>query len=84
MVPTSDSTRNQYLIKLLLKQSMHVLTVGPTGSGKSQNALQLLQRQLGDTFQYISVSFSAQTSANQTQDTIDSKLQKRRKGYFGP
>jgi len=29
---------------------------------------------LSDTYQYIALAFSAQTGANQTQDTIDSKM----------
>jgi dynein heavy chain len=27
-----------------------------------------------DSYQYIALTFSAQTSANQTQDTIDTKM----------
>lgn len=35
MVPTADSQRNIFLMKLLILNDFHVLTVGPTGTGKS-------------------------------------------------
>jgi len=37
MIPTSDSTRNIYLLKIFMANSIHVLNPGPTGTGKSQN-----------------------------------------------
>ena len=48
MIPTSDSARNIYLLKLLISNEKHVLNVGPTGTGKSLNIVQLLTKILGD------------------------------------
>ena len=73
-IPTKDSIRNRHLIKILLQQKHHVLTLGPTGTGKSLNNSELLTTGLSDIFQYVGLAFSAQTGANQTQDTIDSKM----------
>lgn len=84
MVQTSDSTRNLYLSKLLIINNKNMLITGPTGTGKTQNALLLLSKQLGPDYQYVYMAFSAQTSENQTQDTIDSKLERKRRGHFGP
>jgi hypothetical protein len=57
---------------------------GPTGTGKTVNIIGHLQNGLPDKYVPITMSFSAQTGANQTQDLIDSKCEKRRKGVFGP
>lgn len=57
-----------------MSKSYHILTLGPTGTGKSLNSSELLSTGLSDTYQYIALAFSAQTGANQTQDTIDSKM----------
>ncbi len=73
-IPTKDSARNIYLVKLLITHNYHALILGPTGTGKSLACSGLLSTGLTDTYQYIALAFSAQTGANQTQDTIDSKI----------
>jgi dynein heavy chain len=84
VVPTMDSVRNTYFLDLLVKQNAnHVLMVGQTGTGKTVNISQFLGK-LPDKFTPLTLTFSAQTSANQTQDIIDSKMDKRRKGVYGP
>lgn len=84
LVPTVDSIRMKYFIKTLTTNGKHILTPGPTGTGKSVNVAELLTYELPEEFQTLAVTFSAQTSANQTQDYLDDKLEKRRKGVFGP
>jgi len=84
IIPTKDSVCYTFLLDTLLKNDKHVLMTGPTGTGKTVNITGHLQTGLPDKFVPITLSFSAQTSANQTQDMIDSKTEKRRKGIYGP
>ena len=48
------------------------------------NIAELLQNELPEEYQTLGMTFSAQTSANQTQDYLDDKFEKKRKGVFGP
>jgi|LauGreDrversion4_2_1035121.scaffolds.fasta_scaffold08821_3 dynein heavy chain len=84
LVPTVDSIRMKYFIKTLVLNNKHVLTPGPTGTGKSVNIAELLTYELPEEYQTLAITFSAQTSANQTQDYLDDKFEKRRKGVYGP
>lgn len=84
VVPTDDSVRMKYLMKLLVMNDKHVLTPGPTGTGKTVNIKELLGSEVPEEIQSLAMTFSAQTSANQTQDYLDDKFQKRRKGVYGP
>jgi dynein heavy chain len=84
IIPTKDSICYTFLLDILVRNGKHVLMTGPTGTGKTVNILGHLQNGLPDKYVPITMAFSAQTSANQTQDLIDSKCEKRRKGVFGP
>lgn len=61
-----------------------VLCIGPTGTGKTLTISDKLLKDL--PLKYIShfLTFSARTSANQTQDLIDSKLDKRQAPLIPP
>lgn len=61
-----------------------MLCIGPTGTGKTLTISNKLLKNL--PLEYIShfLTFSARTSANQTQDLIDSKLDKRQAPWFLP
>uniref|UniRef100_A0A8C5ZKT2 Dynein axonemal heavy chain 1 n=1 Tax=Marmota marmota marmota TaxID=9994 RepID=A0A8C5ZKT2_MARMA len=84
IVPTTDTMQMSFLLDKLLTNHKPVLCIGPTGTGKTLTISHKLLKNL--PLEYIShfLTFSARTSANQTQDLIDSKLDKRRKGVFGP
>uniref|UniRef100_A0A8B9RU69 Dynein axonemal heavy chain 3 n=1 Tax=Accipiter nisus TaxID=211598 RepID=A0A8B9RU69_9AVES len=84
IIPTMETARQMFFLKTYVEHDVPLLFVGPTGTGKSaitNNFLLQLPKQ-----KYIPsfINFSARTSANQTQDIILSKLDRRRKGLFGP
>jgi dynein heavy chain len=85
IIPSVDTVRSGALLDLLCYRGKHVMCVGETGTGKS---VTLRQKLMGDFPQQgynpIFLNFSAQTSANQTQEIIDGKMARRRKGVFGP
>ena len=84
LIPTIDTTRYSYLMKLLAANEKQICVVGPTGTGKSVYVKNLLLKEMDvERFIPLFVNFSAQTTASQTQDIIMSKLDKRRKGVYG-
>ena len=84
VVPTADTVRYTFLVDLSVTNGHPVLLTGPTGTGKSAYVKSYLMGLDSAKWTSMFFVFSAQTSANQTQDIIDGKLDKRRKGVFGP
>lgn len=78
LVPTVDTVRYSYLLDVCIQKSKHVFFTGETGVGKSfiihkyisvhKEARQLMPKVL---------NFSAQTSSNSTQQTIEADLEKK-------
>lgn len=59
--------------------------VGPTGTGKSVYMTRhLVQGLPKESWSPIFITFSARTSARMTQEQVDGRLDKRRKGMYGP
>ncbi|XP_060934159.1 dynein axonemal heavy chain 12-like [Limanda limanda] len=85
IVPTIDTARYTYLMDHCITNGVPSLFVGPTGTGKSVYVKEKLMNHLDrDRFVPFFINFSTRTSANQTQHIIMSRLDKRKKGVYGP
>lgn len=84
MVPTVDTVRYQYLTQTLIKNLCPVMLVGPVGTGKTSVAENTLSKLDPKSYSVLSVNMSAQTSSNNVQDIIESRVEKRTKGVYVP
>ncbi|KAL3142803.1 hypothetical protein ABBQ38_003102 [Trebouxia sp. C0009 RCD-2024] len=85
IVPTQDSARYTFLLDTALRHAQPILFVGPTGTGKSTYINRhLVQGLPKESWAPIFLTFSARTTANMAQEQVDGRLDKRRKGVYGP
>lgn len=84
-VATIDTGRYMHMINLHIKHNKPILIIGPTGTGKSFYTQNILMNQLdSEKFDSAFITFTVMITANQTQDLVISKLNKLKRGVFGP
>ncbi|XP_064639639.1 dynein axonemal heavy chain 2-like isoform X2 [Lineus longissimus] len=84
VVPTVDTVRYNYIVSNLLTNLNPVLMVGPVGTGKTSIAQNVLGKLDSKTYSVLTINMSAQTSSNNVQDIIESRVEKRTKGVYVP
>lgn len=84
IIQTNEMCMQRFFLMCLLPREIPILFVGPTGTGKSAIVLNYLVSLGKEKFIQNVVNFSARTSAFQTQEIVMSKLDRRRKGVYGP
>ncbi|KAM9425745.1 dynein axonemal heavy chain 2 [Pholidichthys leucotaenia] len=83
MVPTVDTVCYNLLVKSLLLNQYPVLLTGPVGSGKTSVAQNVLQG-LDSKWMALTINMSSQTTSDNIQAIVGSRLEKRTKSLFVP
>ncbi|XP_045081518.1 dynein axonemal heavy chain 2 isoform X2 [Coregonus clupeaformis] len=84
MVPTVDTVRYNFLVQALVMGQYPVLMTGPVGTGKTSVAQSVLQGLDSSKWAVLTVNMSSQTTSNNVQAIIESRVEKRTKGVYVP
>nr|CAI5856319.1 unnamed protein product [Callosobruchus analis] len=84
IIQTNDSCCQRFFLKTCLDNDIPILFVGPTGTGKTAIVLDHLLNLPKEKYLPNVINFSARTSSVMTQEMVMAKLDKRRRGVFGP
>ncbi|XP_063229306.1 dynein axonemal heavy chain 10 [Bacillus rossius redtenbacheri] len=83
LVPTVDTVRTSWLLKVMNEVKRPVALVGETGTSKTA-IIQDFLRQLDDTYMVLNINFSSRTNSMDVQRNLESSLEKRTKDMYGP
>ena len=84
MVPTKETGCITFWANHCVNSKIPILLVGNTGTGKSATITSFLKDLPRDKYIMNCINCAARTTAHQVQDMVMSKLDRRRKGVYGP
>lgn len=84
LVPTKESNTMLYWLHLAVKVSLPIILVGDAAIGKSVTLRHFLNEIPKEKFIHSVLNLAANTKPQNVQDIIMGKLDRRRKGVYGP
>lgn len=84
LIPTKESNTMQYWLDRTTKSLLPIVIVGASGIGKTITIRNFLNNLPKEKFINNVLNLSANTSSQYVQELIMNKLDRRRKGVFGP
>lgn len=84
IITTTENLKQIHMLNLLLRENLPTLLIGGTGTGKTIAVNRFLRALETNKYDSTTICFSAKSSANTTQETIVSKLEKRNRKLLGP
>ncbi|KAK9888347.1 hypothetical protein WA026_000602 [Henosepilachna vigintioctopunctata] len=84
IITTNECCLQRFFLKMCMGKEIPILFVGPTGTGKTAVVLDHLINLSKEKFLPNVINFSARTTSTMTQEMVMAKLDKRRRGVYGP
>lgn len=84
IVTTTENMKHVHMLKMLSQQSLPVVLIGGTGTGKTIAVNRFLRSLDNDSHDSLTICFSAKSQANLTQEIITSRMEKRGRRSLGP
>lgn len=85
IITTEETVRIHALLDVMIRYGKAPLIVGATGTGKTIYICDYLSKKIDqNSYNCIHINFTFGTVANQVQNIVMDRLDKRRKGVYGP
>ncbi|XP_076804944.1 dynein axonemal heavy chain 10-like [Clavelina lepadiformis] len=84
LVPTIDTTRTTWLLKLMVTIKRPVVLVGETGTSKTATIQNFLRDLDPDSHLMLHINFSSRTTSMDVQRNLEANVEKRTKDMYGP
>lgn len=84
LVPTIDTVRITYVLKLMNDVKRPIILVGETGTSKTAIIQDFLRKLNPEVFILLNINFSSRTSSMDVQRNFESAVEKRTKDIYGP